>query len=183
MHENFTVWVLANRPGRNFHGNDLHSAIGDCFRTHVIPNPDLASEIELLRQYALTVEQNDLMALAQSFSDLRSMFQTGDIAYPYSTREAVSVISHLEKFPEDGIVGALSNVIDLDTFNDDVYQKIKAVFEKRGVKLPGSRQFLSAANQNVPIKHVKDDEANHSTPPPLSSPKVGKKPQQSSTKA
>lgn len=168
--------MLANRPGRKFHGNNLHASIGDCFRTHVIPNPDLTSEIELLKLYAPSVPQSNIVALAEAFADLRTLFHTGDINYPYSTREAVAVAKHLKQYPLDGIVRAVSNVVDVDTFDDETYKKIITVFKKRGVKLQVTNKDMVKANHKIMINYIDGKGEKHSSPPPMSSPKVGKTP-------
>lgn len=51
-HQNFRMIVLANRPGFPFLGNDFYGSIGDVFGTHAVNNPSLASELEMLTQYA-----------------------------------------------------------------------------------------------------------------------------------
>jgi hypothetical protein len=62
--------------------------VGDCFSTHAIPNPDLESEIELLRSYATNIDDETLHKVVRSFGELRYLSEKGDISYPYSTREA-----------------------------------------------------------------------------------------------
>jgi hypothetical protein len=62
--------------------------VGDCFSTHTIPNPDLESEIELLRSYATNIDDATLHKVVRSFGELRYLSEKGDISYPYSTREA-----------------------------------------------------------------------------------------------
>lgn len=52
IHENFRMFVLANRPGYPFLGNDFFREVGDVFATHAIPNPDVESEKMLLKSYA-----------------------------------------------------------------------------------------------------------------------------------
>jgi hypothetical protein len=174
IHKDFTLWVLANRPGRKFHGNNLHASIGDCFRSHVIPNPDLDSEIELLRSYAPNTARHDLSSLAESFAELRRLFEAGDISYPYSTREAVAVVKHLERFPDSGVAEALHNVIDIDSFDEDLYQKIRSIFKKNGIGLPTDR-FGTADNKRIEIQYIDKHGSKSSIPPPLSTPKKGTK--------
>ena len=38
-----------------------------------------------------------------TFSELRSMADEGTIQYPYSTREVVNIVKHLNKFPNEGL--------------------------------------------------------------------------------
>ena len=47
IHKDFRMWVLANRPGYPFLGNDFFREIGDIFSTHIISNPNMESEIEV----------------------------------------------------------------------------------------------------------------------------------------
>ena len=53
LHPDFRMIVLANRPGYPFLGNDFFRECGDVFSCHVVDNPDAASEIELVRRYAI----------------------------------------------------------------------------------------------------------------------------------
>lgn len=76
-------------------------------RTSAIDNPDEESELELLRAYAPTVPTEILRRLCRAFAELRELVEQGVITYPYSTREAVAVAKHLEKFPGDGITSVL----------------------------------------------------------------------------
>jgi von Willebrand factor A domain-containing protein 8 len=169
IHNNFTLWVLANRPGRKFHGNNLHASIGDCFRSHVIPNPDLDSEIELLRSYAPKTDRKDLSSLAKSFAELRQLFESGDISYPYSTREAVAIVKHFEQFPDGGLAGTLHNVIDLDSFDENLYQRICSIFKKNGL-LP--HRISHVGDKRMDIQYIENES---SAPPTLATPKKGTK--------
>jgi len=178
IHPDFTVWVLANRPGWPFHGNDFFKEVGDCFSSHVIPNPDRASEVDLLRKYAPTVETSTLQKIAASFSELREMSDRGDISYPYSTREAVSVVKHLEAHPEEGIESALRNILDIDSFDSRLFSRIGDVFRRNGLSLPYSFVELVTINNDgeLSIEYVGKREAEgvSNSPPDLGSPKVGK---------
>ena len=53
----FRMIVLANRPGYPFLGNDFYRECGDVFATHAVDNPDITSEVELLRSYGPSVPQ------------------------------------------------------------------------------------------------------------------------------
>jgi hypothetical protein len=176
IHPDFTVWVLANRPGKLFHGNDFFSAIGDCFATHVVPNPDLESSVKLLQSYAPSINEPLLQRLSESFDELRTLFESGDIAYPYSTREAVSIVKHLERYPEDNIVAILHNVLDLDSFDEHQYSLLGAIFGKHGFSFESYNYWkndihASFSDGSLKIEYISSEGA--STPPPLSSPKIG----------
>ena len=58
------------------------------------------------------------------------------VAYPYSIREAVAVVRHLEQFPDDGLVTALNNVLAFDSYSPDLRAIVAEVFQSVGVPLP-----------------------------------------------
>ena len=43
----------------------------------------------------------------------------GTIRYPYSTRELVNVVRHINAFPQDGMANILKNVFDFDQYSAD----------------------------------------------------------------
>jgi von Willebrand factor A domain-containing protein 8 len=117
IHPDFTLWILANRPGFPFHGNDFYREVrthfylitndlilfsltfyfsafsslfqvGDCLSSHAIPNPDPDSEMMLLQSYAPNVDPTLLRQIVHSFDELRQLSEQGELSYPYSTREA-----------------------------------------------------------------------------------------------
>jgi hypothetical protein len=186
MHPDFTLWVLANRPGFPFLGNDFFREVGDCFSTRIVPNPDLNSEINLLKSYAPNVDQKVLRSIAASFADLRRMSDRGDISYPYSTREAVAVSKHLEKYPNDDLVATLHNVLDFDSFDDKTYSTLGRVFQSHGISVtdyPTWREAMvrsQAKDKNgdgeLSIEFVggRGADGESVNPPALDAPKRGK---------
>ena len=40
--------------------------------------------------------------------------------YPYSTRELVATVNHLQRFPSEGIQSVLRNIFDFDGYDEDV---------------------------------------------------------------
>ena len=96
MHPDFRIIVLANRPGFPFLGNDFFGAIGDLFSTHSVDNPSIENEIKLLKQYAPDVDDKVIQKLVKLFGELRSMSDQGLVSYPYSTREVVNIVKHLQ---------------------------------------------------------------------------------------
>ena len=50
----------------------------------------------MLKQYGPDVPHSVLSMLVDSFSELRHMADLGQIAYPYSTREVVNIVKHLQ---------------------------------------------------------------------------------------
>lgn len=96
LHPDFRMMVLANRPGFPFLGNDFFGALGDLFSTHVVDNPSVENEIQLLKQYGPNVDEKVIFKLVKAFGELRSMADQGLVSYPYSTREVVNIVKHLE---------------------------------------------------------------------------------------
>ena len=92
----FRAIVLANKPGFPFLGNDFFRECGDVLSCHTVFNPDLLSEVQLLRQYGPDVSEGLLRRVASVFADLRELSAGGEIAYPFSTREAVSLVKHVQ---------------------------------------------------------------------------------------
>ena len=57
------------------------------------------------------------------------------LPYPYSTRELVNIVKHLQMFPNDSIQNLIRNVFDFDAFSKDTLEILYEVFNKNGVKL------------------------------------------------
>lgn len=130
VHPEFKMWVLANRPGYPFLGNNFFREYGDIFASHVIDNPDVDSELMLLQSYAPSVDRQVLEKLCAAFRELRTLVDQGVLAYPYSTREAVAVAKHLEKFPQDGVISVLENILAFDSFDDGLRKQLAQLFTK-----------------------------------------------------
>lgn len=73
-----------------------HLPIGDVFSVHAVENPSFESELELLRHFGPSVEKRTLTSIVQAFAQLRSLADQGMLTYPYSTREVINVVKHLE---------------------------------------------------------------------------------------
>ena len=56
-------------------------------------------------------------------------------AYPYSTRELVNVVRHLQQFPQDGLMTALNNVLSFDVYDSQVLENLRTVFREHGIPL------------------------------------------------
>ncbi|KAI9345549.1 AAA domain-containing protein [Obelidium mucronatum] len=141
IHKNFRMFVLANRPGFPFLGNDFFGEIGDVFAAHCIGNPGKQSELELLKKYGPSVPEDILEKLVASFCDLRLLVDEGMINYPYSTRELVSIVKHLERYPEEGLSRALGNVFDFDSYETDMKELVITTLSKNGVLIGMQSDF------------------------------------------
>ncbi|KAH8057058.1 ATPase [Aureococcus anophagefferens] len=133
IHADFRMVVLANRPGFPFLGNDFYRECGDVFATLVVATPDLESELELLRNYGPNVPPEALKSLLLLFTKLRDLNDEGSIAYPYSTRELVKLVAHLEAFPDDDVESVVSNVFAFDAFDPRLAETLSGAVRGRGL--------------------------------------------------
>ena len=169
IHPRFKVFALANRPGYPFLGNDFFREMGDVFACHIVDAPDLESEIQLLRAYGPDVDVEVIRMLSETFCELRSMTDEGSLSYPYSTRELVSVVRHLQQYPEDTITQVLENLFAFDAFDPELRQMLYEVFQKHGIPLgvgrPADEDFqmhqLAVAqvfdDGPVPVRTVREE--------------------------
>lgn len=134
-HADFRLIVLANRPGFPFLGNDFFAALGDVFSCHVIDNPTPESEIYLLQRYGPNVPVKVLRQLVNAFGELRSLADEGLLNYPYSTREVVNIVKHLERYPEENMSELVGNVLDFDRYQPEALQQVTQVLSKHGLAI------------------------------------------------
>jgi len=133
MNPNFRMFILANRPGFPFLGNDFYGAMGDVFSTHAVDNPSVSSELEMLRKYGKDVPEPQLQKLVAAFGELRDLADRGLISYPYSTREVVNIVKHLQEFPQEGLANVAKNVFDFDSYNKESQEQLASVMHKHGI--------------------------------------------------
>ncbi|KAI5717390.1 hypothetical protein M8J77_005124 [Diaphorina citri] len=182
-HPDFRLIVLANRPGFPFLGNDLFSALGDLFSVHVIDNPsperDLfsvhvidnpspESELALLSSYGPDVPRDTLIRLVRAFGEFRELSDKSLLPYPYSTREAVHIVKHLQKYPEDSMAEAVSNVFDFDKYNSTVKETLLKILHTHGIPVNLSHTLLE--KKDKPLQLTVERESGLDT----SAPKHGK---------
>ncbi|ODN04785.1 von Willebrand factor A domain-containing protein 8 [Orchesella cincta] len=129
LHPDFRMIVLANRPGFPFLGNNFYSVLSHLFSVNPVSNPGVEDEVMLLKSYGPDVDDKVVRSLAACFSELRQLSDDGVIAYPYSTREAVHVVKHLQSFPGD-MANAFGNVFDFDSWNDENLDTVGGVITK-----------------------------------------------------
>ncbi|EOD41131.1 hypothetical protein EMIHUDRAFT_199335 [Emiliania huxleyi CCMP1516] len=120
IHDRFRVLTLANRPGFPFLGNDFFRECGTVFAAHVVDNPDAASQLELMAPFGTSVPPHVHRRIVGAFDELRCLVRDGLLAYPFSVREQVSVIKHLQAFPQDSVGQALGNVASFDAMDPPV---------------------------------------------------------------
>ncbi|BGP10994.1 hypothetical protein JCM10049v2_006888 [Rhodotorula toruloides] len=176
---NFRLILLGNRPGFPFLGNPFLQHLGDSFSTYPISNPDTESELRVLQQLAPELDVELLKALVLAFQDLRKEFDAGTLSYPFSLREALALVRHLRRFPDDSLEQALRNLFDFDTHRPETIDALMAVLRK--YRLGVERVGMDAVRgQIVPVdelrkaKEIEFDPAKEGRDTSLSEPKVGK---------
>ncbi|CAG5865389.1 unnamed protein product [Menidia menidia] len=147
MHPDFRMLVLANRPGFPFLGNDFFGALGDIFSCHAVDNPKPQAELAMLKQYGPDVPDATLQKLVAAFGELRSMADQGTITYPYSTREVVNIVKHLQKFPAEGLASVVRNVFDFDSYNKDTREVLIEALHKHGIPIGAKPTSVSLAKE------------------------------------
>uniref|UniRef100_A0A8P0TBS6 von Willebrand factor A domain-containing protein 8 n=1 Tax=Canis lupus familiaris TaxID=9615 RepID=A0A8P0TBS6_CANLF len=147
IHPDFRMIVLANRPGFPFLGNDFFGTLGDIFSCHAVDNPKPHSELEMLRQYGPNVPKPILEKLVAAFGELRSLADQGIINYPYSTREVVNIVKHLQKFPTEGLSSVVRNVFDFDSYNNDMREILINTLHKYGIPIGAKPTSVQLAKE------------------------------------
>ncbi|XP_028992985.1 von Willebrand factor A domain-containing protein 8 isoform X2 [Betta splendens] len=154
MHPDFRMLVLANRPGFPFLGNDFFGALGDIFSCHAVDNPKPQAELAMLKQYGPDVPDATLQKLVAAFGELRSMADQGTITYPYSTREVVNIVKHLQKFPSEGLANVVRNVFDFDSYNKDMREVLMEALHRHGIPIGAKPSSVNLAKE-LPLPEVK----------------------------
>lgn len=167
MHPDFRMIVLANRPGFPFLGNDFFASLGDLFSCHSVDNPTIESETYLLQQYGPDVDPKLLQKLVVAFSELRKLADVGQLSYPYSTREVVSIVKHLQKYPNENMSELIGNVLDFDRYSSESLQKVTEVLQRHGLDIGVYAQNeLSALRRAQPIQITVERKSGLSTSDP-----------------
>ncbi|XP_026074296.1 von Willebrand factor A domain-containing protein 8 [Carassius auratus] len=154
MHPDFRMIVLANRPGFPFLGNDFFGALGDIFSCHAVDNPKPQAEFAMLKQYGPDVPDAILQKLVAAFGELRAMADQGTITYPYSTREVVNIVKHLQKFPDEGLANVVRNVFDFDSYNKDMREVLISALHKHGIPIGAKPTSVHLAKE-LPLPDCK----------------------------
>lgn len=96
-----------------------------------------------MKHYAPNVSESIVRKIVASFSSLRLLVDDGILDYPYSTREAVALVRHLNMFPDDGLVVALDDVLGFDSFDRHLKQTLVRVFNSNGIPLQFDENKIS----------------------------------------
>ncbi|XP_013194318.1 von Willebrand factor A domain-containing protein 8 [Amyelois transitella] len=179
VHDEFRMIVLANRPGFPFLGNDFFASLGDLFSCHAVDNPSIESEMELLRSYGPDVPHDVMKKLVQAFAVLRDKADQGQLTYPYSTRELVNIVKHLQKYPKEDLATAIGNVFDFDRYSKDMADTLLEVLHSSGLPTEGvlegrSKDALKKIQMTIDRHSGKDvSSPKHGKEDPKNEPHVG----------
>jgi hypothetical protein len=132
-------------------------SLGDHFSTFPILNPPRESEIILLQNFAPNLERKKLEQLVDVFTELRQLSIDGIISYPYSLRELVSIVKHLNMFPNESLADVVRNVFDLDNYNTDVIDRIRGILHRYGIPFHVQKRTVNLATSH-PLKLVANRE-------------------------
>ena len=176
IHPDFRVWALANPAGYPFHGNDLAREMADVFSCHTVPPLDTESQARILKRYGPDVSEYVVDNILDIWKDLRDAHERGLMAYPFSVREAVSVVKHLHRFPADGLEGALENVISFDRFDNALLKQLDAIFTRHGLPALATRSVRTSTGSTeggVSTPRTRTSSPRHGKVDPNNEPHVG----------
>ncbi|WFD27940.1 hypothetical protein MNAN1_002948 [Malassezia nana] len=137
VHPDFRLVLLANRPGWPFLGNSFTEVIGEGFSSYAVSNPDVESEVELLRRMAPSVDAALIRSLVLSFHDLREAFDQDQISHPYSLRELIHIVRHLDRYPDEELGDVMLNALAFDLHKPEALKLIARTFANHGLRLGG----------------------------------------------
>ncbi|KAJ7173000.1 AAA domain-containing protein [Mycena crocata] len=153
VHPNFRLVLLANRPGYPFLGNHFLQVLGETFSAHSVTNPDQESERTLLAQLAPEIDEELILRLVGAFHDLRKGYDSGTLNYPYSLRELINLVKHLQAYPSDSLGDALRNVFDFDVYKPETIEQLAAILRQHGLSVP---HLGLAAAREAAAKKIQD---------------------------
>lgn len=154
VHPDFRLVLLSNRPGWPFFGNNFIEVIGEGFSCYAVANPDIESEVRLLQAAAPDVDAELLRKLDLAFHDLRAGFEAGLINHPYSLRELLHLVAHMQKFPEESLSSVLLNTLAFDLHRPESIRWVIETLQKR--KLPIQELSLELLRQQDLAKLQED---------------------------
>ncbi|KAM5545989.1 hypothetical protein V8D89_000115 [Ganoderma adspersum] len=171
VHPNFRLILLANRPGYPFLGNHFLQVLGDNFCCHAVTNPDMASERKLLSQLAPQLSEDMILRLVAVFNDLRRAYEAGTLTYPYSLRELLNLVRHMQAYPSDALEVALRNVFDFDVYKPETISKLEDILDHHGLAV--KKLGIDAAREATK-KQILDLKFEPKGDTSLDNPKFGK---------
>jgi len=135
IHPDFRIWALTNPAVFPFQGNDLSRHMSDVFSCHVVPPMDEESHRRILTSYGKGVQLDVINKLVKVWEDLRMAHQEGSISYIFSVRESVSIVKHLNAFPDEGVQSAIENVLAFDRLDSSISKHLNKIFSNQGINI------------------------------------------------
>jgi midasin (ATPase involved in ribosome maturation) len=143
IHPDFRIWTLINPSGFPFHGNDLAKEMSDVFSCHHVKVMDIESHRRILHSYGSNVSSDTIEKIITIWDELRKAHEDGIILYPFSVRESVNVVKHLNMYSKDGIEDALENVLSFDRLDTALSNQLKQIFDDHGISVFSESSFHS----------------------------------------
>ena len=156
-------------------GNDLAREMSDVFSCHHVPAMDVDSNRRILQSYGPNVNTEEINKIVNAWEELRIAHEKGTIIYPFSLREAVGVVKHLNEFPNDGIQEAVENVISFDRFDTSLVKRLNNIFLDHGISL-GDRKATTEQighAEALSTPKTRASEPKHGKVDPENTPHVG----------
>jgi MoxR-like ATPase len=175
IHPGFRIWALANPAGYPFHGNNLAKEMADVFSCHTVPPLDPESQKNILKSYGPNLSGKTIEKIIRIWQDLSKAHKRGVLAYPFSVREAVSVVRHLAEYPDDGLDDAIENVIAFDRFDSALMKQLDSIFKQHGVQLPVTKTALGGGGREggISTPRTRASSPKHGKVDPSNAPHVG----------
>ena len=175
IHPDFRVWALANPAGYPFHGNNLAKEMADVFSCHTVPPLDPESQKHILKSYGPNLSGKTIEKIIRIWQDLSKAHKRGVLAYPFSIREAVSVVRHLAEYPDEGFDGAVENVIAFDRFDTALMKQLDSIFKQHGVQLSVTKAALGGGGREggISTPRTRASAPKHGKVDPSNAPHVG----------
>ncbi|KAH8981377.1 hypothetical protein EDB86DRAFT_3087168 [Lactarius hatsudake] len=73
-----------------------------------------------------------------AFHDLRQSYESGSLSYPYSLRELIAIVRHMQAYPDDELDDTLRNVFDFDVYRIETTEKLDEILRKHGLRAYGT---------------------------------------------
>ena len=160
------------------HGNDLSREMSDVFSCHNVPPMDIQSHRKILLSYGENVNPRVIDMIVSIWEDLRVAHQSGSLIYPFSVRESVNVVKHMNSFPDDGIEDAIDNVIAFDRLDKGLAKHLEGVFGGHGVTIlteeRAEKKKYGRSEGGVSTPRTRASSPKHGKVDPDNTPHVGK---------
>jgi MoxR-like ATPase len=178
IHPSFSIWTLTNPVGFPFHGNDLAREMADVFSCHNVPPMDMESHRRILSSYGAKVDADVIDKIVKVWEDLRVAHKSGAIAYPFSVRESVGVVKHMNEFPDDGIEASVENVIAFDRLDNGLVKHLSVIFSRHGISVLSeststTRRVMTRTVGSVSTPKTRSSSPNHGRVDPDNTPHYG----------